>query len=89
MTVLLLSRRISFVYFLVLLGRVQDEVLVYIGTTAADWERLLKMSFKQSKSVLMLMEFILMAFPRTEIVSTMFYDKLEFRFQGIICTIVV
>lgn len=45
---------------------------MYIGTTAADWERLLKMSFKAKQISLMLMEFILMAFYLGQKLSTMF-----------------
>lgn len=61
MTVLLLSRRISFVYFLVLyIGEVRSwdtqEPLLQIG------RGYLKYLSKQSESVLMLMEFFLMAF---------------------------
>lgn len=56
---------------------------MYIGTTAADWERLLKMSFK-AKQVSFNAHGVHFngILPRTEIVSTMFYDKLEFRFPG-------
>ena len=63
---------------------------MYIGTTAADWERLLKMSFK-AKQISFNAHGVLFngISPRTEIGQPWFMTSWSLDFQGIIRTIVV